>query len=163
MESFGARLAELRRQHNLTQNDIADRLNISAQAVSKWENDLTSPDIDTLLKLADIFNISTDELLGKNKIETVYLPTEQRKDINQLVFRIIVDSVDGDRVRINLPMAAVKIFVNNDSVKVFSGNKALENIDFNQIFALVEQGVIGELVSVDSADGDHVRILVESI
>ena len=163
MESFGARLAELRRQHNLTQNDIADRLNISAQAVSNWENDLTSPDIDTLLKLADIFNISTDELLGKNKIEPVYLPTEQRKDINQLVFRIIVDSVDGDRVRINLPMAAVKIFVNNDSVKVFSGNKALENIDFNQIFALVEQGVIGELVSVDSADGDHVRILVESI
>lgn len=163
MESFGARLAELRRQHNLTQNDIADRLNISAQAVSKWENDLTSPDIDTLLKLADIFNISTDELLGNNKIEPVYLPTEQRKDINQLVFRIIVDSVDGDRVRINLPMAAVKIFVNNDSVKVFSGNKALENIDFNQIFALVEQGVIGELVSVDSADGDHVRILVESI
>ncbi|MBR2826981.1 MAG: helix-turn-helix transcriptional regulator [Erysipelotrichaceae bacterium] len=163
MESFGARLAELRRQNNLTQNDIADRLNISAQAVSKWENDLTSPDIDTLLKLADIFNISTDELLGKNKIEPVYLPTEQRKDINQLVFRIIVDSVDGDRVRINLPMAAVKIFVNNDSVKVFSGNKALENIDFNQIFALVEQGVIGELVSVDSADGDHVRILVESI
>ena len=163
MESFGARLAELRRQHNLTQNDIADRLNISAQAVSKWENDLTSPDIDTLLKLADIFNISTDELLGKNKIEPVYLPTEQRKDINQLVFRIIVDSVDGDRVRINLPMAAVKIFVNNDSVKIFSGNKALENIDFNQIFALVEQGVIGELVSVDSADGDHVRILVESI
>ncbi|MBQ1303776.1 MAG: helix-turn-helix transcriptional regulator, partial [Erysipelotrichaceae bacterium] len=80
MESFGARLAELRRQHNLTQNDIADRLNISAQAVSKWENDLTSPDIDTLLKLADIFNISTDELLGKNKIEPVYLPTEQRKD-----------------------------------------------------------------------------------
>ncbi|MBQ2213056.1 MAG: helix-turn-helix transcriptional regulator [Erysipelotrichaceae bacterium] len=163
MESFGARLAELRRQHNLTQNDIADRLNISAQAVSNWENDLTSPDIDTLLKLADIFNISTDELLGKNKIEPVYLPTEQRKDINQLVFRIIVDSVDGDRVRINLPMAAVKIFVNNDSVKIFSGNKALENIDFNQIFALVEQGVIGELVSVDSADGDHVRILVESI
>ena len=60
MESFGTRLADLRREHNLTQNDIADRLNISAQAVSKWENDLTSPDIDTLLKLSDIFNISVD-------------------------------------------------------------------------------------------------------
>ena len=62
MESFGARLAELRRQNNLTQNDIADRLNISAQAVSKWENDLTSPDIDTLLKLADIFTSTVMEI-----------------------------------------------------------------------------------------------------
>ncbi len=161
MESFGTRLADLRREHNLTQNDIADRLNISAQAVSKWENDLTSPDIDTLLKLSDIFNITVDELLGKKKQEPVYIPTERRKDINKMVLRITVESVDGDRVRVNLPMAAVRIFLNNDSAKVFSGNKALEEIDFNQIYALVEQGVIGELVSVDSADGDHVRITVE--
>ena len=160
MESFGTRLADLRREHNLTQNDIADRLNISAQAVSKWENDLTSPDIDTLLKLSDIFNITVDELLGK-KQEPVYLPAEERKDINKMVLKITVDSVSGDRVRVNLPMAAVRIFLNNDSVKVFSGNKALEGIDFNQVYALVEQGIIGELVSVDSADGDHVRITVE--
>ena len=161
MESFGTRLADLRREHNLTQNDIADRLNISAQAVSKWENDLTSPDIDTLLKLSDIFNITVDELLGKKKQEPIYLPTEERKDINKMVLRITVDSNEGDKVRVNLPMAAVKIFLNNDSVKLFSGNKALENIDFNQIYTLVEQDIIGELVSVDSADGEHVRITVE--
>ncbi|MBR2791371.1 MAG: helix-turn-helix transcriptional regulator, partial [Erysipelotrichaceae bacterium] len=136
-------------------------LNISAQAVSKWENDLTSPDIDTLLKLSDIFNITVDELLGKKKQEPIYLPTEERKDINKMVLRITVDSNEGDKVRVNLPMAAVKIFLNNDSVKLFSGNKALENIDFNQIYTLVEQGIIGELVSVDSADGEHVRITVE--
>ncbi|MBR2792922.1 MAG: helix-turn-helix transcriptional regulator, partial [Erysipelotrichaceae bacterium] len=50
MESFGTRLANIRREHNLTQNDIADRLNVSAQAVSKWENDLTSPDINTIME-----------------------------------------------------------------------------------------------------------------
>ena len=44
---------------------------------------------------------------------------------------------------------------------MFSGNKALEGIDFNQLFAMVEQGIIGELVSVESADGDHVSITVE--
>ncbi len=161
MESFGTRLADLRREHNLTQNDIADKLNISAQAVSKWENDLTSPDIDTLLKLSDIFDITVDELLGKNKKEPVYVPAEQRKDINKMVLKITVDSLAGDKVRINLPMAAVKIFLNNDSAALFSGNKALESIDFNQVYALVEQGIIGELVAVDSADGDHVRIAVE--
>ena len=161
MESFGTRLANLRREHNLTQNDIADRLNISAQAVSKWENDLTSPDLDTLVKLSDIFDISVDDLLGKKKKETVYLPAEERKDINKLMLKIRVLSVDGDRVNVNLPMAAVKVFVNNDTVNMFSGNKALEGIDFNQLYAMVEQGIIGELVSVESAEGDHVSITVE--
>ena len=161
MESFGTRLANLRREHNLTQNDIADRLNISAQAVSKWENDLTSPDIDTLLKLADIFDITVDELLGKKKKETLYVPTEERKDINKLMLRIRVLSADGDKVNVNLPMPAVKILVNNNTVNMFSGNKALEGIDFNQLYSMVEQGIIGELVSVESADGDHVSITVE--
>lgn len=161
MESFGTRLANLRREHNLTQNDIADRLNISAQAVSKWENDLTSPDIDTLLKLADIFDITVDELLGKKKKETLYVPTEERKDINKLMLRIRVLSADGDKVNVNLPMPAVKILVNNNTVNMFTGNKALEGIDFNQLYTMVEQGIIGELVSVESADGDHVSITVE--
>ena len=162
MESFGTRLADIRKEHNMTQNDIADRLNISAQAVSKWENDMTMPDIDTLVKLSDIFDMSLDELVGKQKSEPTLVPAEQRKDINKMVFRIRVVSHDGDQVRVNLPMAAVKIFINNDTANsVFVGNKALEGIDFNQIYAMVEQGIIGELVSIDSADGDHVTITVE--
>lgn len=160
MESFGTRLANIRKEKNLTQNDIADKLNISAQAVSKWENDLTSPDIETLIKLSDIFTISLDDLVGKKKSEPVYLPESERKDVNKMILRINVDSAEGDKVRMNLPMAAIKIFVNNDS-PIFSGNKALEGIDFNQIYALVEQGMIGELLTVDSADGDHVTITVE--
>ncbi|MBQ3375210.1 MAG: helix-turn-helix transcriptional regulator [Erysipelotrichaceae bacterium] len=162
MESFGTRLAEIRKEHNMTQNDIADRLNISAQAVSKWENDITMPDIDTLVKLSDIFDMSLDELVGKQKNEPVLVPEEQRKDINKMVFRIRVDSATGDRVRVNLPMAAVKIFINNDTAgHVFVGNKALEDIDFNQVYRMVEQGIIGELVCIESADGDRVTITVE--
>ena len=85
MESFGTRLAEIRKEHTMTPNDIADRLNISAQAVSKWENDITMPDIDTLVKLSDIFDMSLDELVGKQKNEPVLVPEEQRKDINKMV------------------------------------------------------------------------------
>ena len=77
-----------------------------------------------------------------------------------MVFRIKVNSADGDRVRINLPMAVVKVLVNSD-LDVISGNRALDSVDFHQLIMLVEQGVIGELVSVDSADGDHIVIIVE--
>ena len=66
-ETFGERLTKLRKEKGLTQNDIADKVGVSAQAVSKWEKDLASPDIDILLKLSEIFEISMDELLGKEK------------------------------------------------------------------------------------------------
>ncbi len=162
MESFGTRLANLRRENNLTQNDIADRLNISAQAVSKWENDLTSPDIDTLVKLSDIFNITLDELLGKQKNEPVYQPEGEKKDINKMFFRIIVDTEEGDKVRVNLPMAAVRVFVNSGMIEtMFVGNTALESIDFRQILTMAENGLLGELVSIESANGDHVTITVD--
>lgn len=162
MESFGSRLAQLRKSRNMTQEDLAECLNISAQAVSKWENDLTSPDLETLLKLAEIFGVSTDELLGRIKTEAHLAEIHEKKDINQMLLHIDVDSADGDRVRINLPMAIIKVLVESGAAMNFLGGKAsLENIDWKQIMNLVEQGVVGELISVQSADGDIVSIRVE--
>lgn len=78
-----------------------------------------------------------------------------------MLLKIIIDSGEGDKVRINLPVAVIKVFVNSETNTVISGNKALEEIDFKQLIALIEQGIIGELVSIDSADGVHVTIVVE--
>ena len=64
-ETFGQRFYRLRKARGLTQEDIAKKLNISSQAISKWENDVSLPDISLLADIADMFNISTDELLGK--------------------------------------------------------------------------------------------------
>ena len=61
METLGTRLVELRKKYNFTQADIGEKLNVSVQAVSKWENDLSLPDYDYLIKLADLFNTSIDE------------------------------------------------------------------------------------------------------
>ena len=157
METFGMRLGRIRTEDNYTQETIANKLNVTAQAVSKWENDITSPDIDTLIKLADIFNITIDELVGRasNAIATT------KKDINKMILKIIVDSNENDKVRVNLPMGIVKILVESGSVTSVVNNKSLNDIDFKQIISLVEQGIIGEIVSVDSSEGDHVRIIVE--
>ena len=66
MEStLGKRIATARKRLGLTQDQLAEKLGITAQAVSKWENDLSCPDISMLPKLADIFEISIDELLGR--------------------------------------------------------------------------------------------------
>ncbi len=60
----GERLASYRKMKNLTQQQLGDQLNISSQAVSKWENDLSEPDIATLRKLATLYGVSISDLLG---------------------------------------------------------------------------------------------------
>ena len=66
MEStIGKRIAAYRKQMGLTQDQLAEKLGLTAQAVSKWENDLSCPDITILPKLADIFGVTTDTLLGR--------------------------------------------------------------------------------------------------
>ena len=165
MEStLGKRIAALRKLKDLRQDDIAQLLDVSPQAVSKWENDQTCPDIGLLPKLAQILGVTTDELLsGKQELQEVrVLPPEERKDIKDMLLRIIVDSSDGDKVRINLPMALVEIALDmGTEMPQISGKEALKNIDLNQIMELVRQGAIGNLVEVESADGDTVRIFVE--
>lgn len=162
-ETFGQRFSRLRKNKGFTQEDVATRINITAQAVSKWENDISSPDISILPELADMLCVSLDELLGKETIQPMeILPEGQRKDINKLILRIIVDSEDGDKVRVNLPLAIVKLCIETGmSLPEVNGSKALQNVDLTQVLALAEKGVIGELVRVDSADGDHVVIVVE--
>lgn len=66
MEHFlmGKHIAALRRAKGLTQDELAERLGVSPQAVSKWENDLSCPDIMLLPRLAKIFGVTVDELLG---------------------------------------------------------------------------------------------------
>ena len=60
--NLGNKIAQLRKQNNLTQLELADKLSISYQAVSQWENSITYPDITLLPTIASIFNVSLDEL-----------------------------------------------------------------------------------------------------
>ena len=163
--TIGKRIAALRREKNLKQDDLAQMLEVSPQAVSKWENDQTCPDISLLPKLAKILGVSVDELLsGKQELQPVVtlVPEDQRKDIKDMVLRIVVDSADGDKVRVNLPMALVQLAMEMGmEMPQVSGNDALKDIDWAQVMELVRHGAMGNLVEVESADGDIVRIFVE--
>lgn len=161
--TLGKRIAQLRRQKELKQDDLAQMLDVSPQAVSKWENDMTCPDITLLPKLAEILGVTVDELLsGKKEPIAQIVPVEERKDIKDMMLRIVVDSADGDKVRVNLPLALVQVAMDMGmEMPQISGNDALKSIDLRQILELVHQGVIGNLVEVESADGDTVRIFVE--
>ena len=161
-ETFGQRFARLRKQRGLTQEELGEKLNISGQAVSKWENDASMPDVGILVQLSEILGVSLDELLGKETITTRIVPVEERKNTDDLILRIRVDSSEGDKVTVNLPMKLVKAGLKiGMKMPQISGNEALKDIDFEEIIRLVDEGLVGEIVTVESADGDHVRIFVE--
>lgn len=77
------RFKELRKTNHLTQIEFAEKLNVDQSTISKWEKDKAIPDILTLLRLSDIFNVSIDYLFGKdNPIKT--LSDEQKKLFNEI-------------------------------------------------------------------------------
>lgn len=65
-KTMGETISTLRKEKGMTQKELAEQLNITDKAVSKWERDLACPDISTLPKLAEIFGVSVDELLKNN-------------------------------------------------------------------------------------------------
>ncbi len=64
ISSIGANVRHFRRLSGLTQSALAERLNVSFQAISSWENSVTVPDVDNLCRLASVFGVSTDSLLS---------------------------------------------------------------------------------------------------
>lgn len=161
MKTLGERIAYFRRQRGLTQELLAEKCSVTPQAVSKWENDLSAPDISLLVPLADLFGISADELLGREVRKTEAVDPANI-DLSRCILRVrIVDSTDT--VNINLPLAAAEALIKGGALRVGSEgvNESLSNIDFAQIAALVRAGILGKLVDVEEAGGGKVEIWVE--
>ena len=138
-------------------------MDVSSQAVSKWENDQSCPDISLLPKLAKLLGVSVDTLLsGEEDKPAVELVSEQkRKDIKDMMLRVVIDSEDGEKVRINVPMVLLQVATETGIGMVeISGCSAIKNIDWEQIINLVRQGVVGNLLEIE-AEGNTIRIFVE--
>ena len=168
METLGKRIAHLRRERELKQDELAAKLDVSPQAVSKWENDQTCPDITALPKLSEILGVTVDELLTGKKEETLpavrMLPPDQRKNINDMILRIIAEDGNGNKARLNLPMGLVSVVLEAGfELPNMEGCPAidLKSIDFNRVMTLAHQGFVGNLIEAESADGGTIRIFVE--
>ncbi|WP_125567118.1 helix-turn-helix domain-containing protein [Companilactobacillus insicii] len=70
MNKFPAQLKKIRKEQNTTQDDLASQLFVTRQAISKWESGDSTPDLNNLIKLTDIFNVSLDTLVFGAEHET---------------------------------------------------------------------------------------------
>ncbi|MBQ2278130.1 MAG: helix-turn-helix transcriptional regulator [Clostridia bacterium] len=162
--TLGEKLSEKRRAKNMTQDDVAEKLGVTPQAVSKWENDASCPDISLLPTLASLYETTIDELLSKEAAPAVtFVPPEKRKNFNDMVFRILVQD-GGDKVKVNLPMPLVKFALETGirmgGMDISCGNADLSKIDFAALITMVENGMIGRLVEIEGEDGESVIIEV---
>ncbi len=165
METIGNRISKYRKGKGFTQEDLAGKLCVSSQAVSKWETDASCPDISLLPQLCNVLGITTDELLTGKSNKTEFFPPERRKGLEELTLRVLVNSAAGDKIKVNLPMTLVKMAVEIgvNVVPNVGGDHGdmLKSIDMEKVVQMVEQGLIGKLVEMESADGDTVEVVVE--
>ena len=84
-EKFGKFIKDIRKKHNLTQKQFADKYNVTYQAVSKWENGLNMPDTSLMKQISKDFGISMDELL-----EGEYKETKKKKTYLVIIISILI-------------------------------------------------------------------------
>lgn len=182
-ETLGRRIARLRLEHGMTQERLARELGVTAQAVSKWENDLSAPDIMSLPTLAHTLGVTVDELLGAAG-ETAATPaseptgeghepegsatmgepvaqagptTEEPPAKAHRLHIQIHDAEDGDDVNINVPLGLAGIVLRTGvGVNVFDND-----VDTKLLADAIKNGEPGTLVEVASPDGDNVTISLE--
>ena len=85
------RIRQLRQARSMSQVDLAKRLNVTKQSVSNWENDNIQPSIEMLIKLAAVFSVSTDYLLGLNVQESIDVTGLSKTAISHL--RLLADDL----------------------------------------------------------------------
>lgn len=101
MTKVAEQLKQLRVKHQLSQDALVEQLFISRQAISKWENGDTTPDLDNLVRLTEIFDVSLDELVlakpNEVKVERIYenkpLDLQKYNKLYWFIFRNIILSL----------------------------------------------------------------------
>ena len=134
------RLLQYRKKNNLSQEELAEKIGVSRQAVSKWERAEASPDTDNLVLLAEVYGVTLDELLRgeddpePNNNEKAAEPDEDTKYVksDRVSFKngIHVDAKNGDKVDISLKKGVhvdakdgTSVHIDKNGVNVFDGEK----------------------------------------
>lgn len=87
--NIGKNILDLRKQKNVTQEDLAAQLGVTATAISKWENNYTLPDILMLCALADYFDVTTDDLLGRTAVVKAAVVVAESEKLAESIIRVV--------------------------------------------------------------------------
>ena len=170
MTTIGKNIAYFRKKAGFTQEELSEIMNITSQAISKWENDLSYPDLVSTKELASALNVSIDELLNGE----VNYPIATDADAEQIARRILVICIQieaneayGTRassVTARIPVSVLLNAHNNGTLKELVGESASlvgeSAFEIETAIGMIKEGVIGTLVDAHT-EGNSIRIMVE--
>lgn len=114
-QTLGSMIAALRKEKGMTQLDLAQQLGVTDKAVSKWERDLSCPDVNSLPKLAEILGVSVDELM-----QTKIKPAEEKREWSNMV-DLILKAVPMAMGVVLVVLSVLKMELDVYSVAGFAG------------------------------------------
>ncbi len=159
-KTLGERLSAARKGKGLTQDEFARMLDVTPQAVSKWENDQSCPDILLLPKISSILGIGIEELLTGEAKES--LPKKEKPtvtDSSRLKLKIRITPVNKKPTNITVPVALVKRVAKiGNGISGILGNSSLTNSQMEEILSLAEEGGTGEILNIEADDGTVISI-----
>lgn len=156
MNTIGQNIAYFRKQKNMTQEELAEKMSVTAQAISKWECDTSYPDITVIQTLSRVLGVSVTELL-----DGIQAPA-QIKDAPQEIIdrRIVRIEVQTKETKIitRFPVPAMKKAIENGTLERLIGD---EFDEVASILGMIDAGMTGRLVDVNTSD-TQVVITVEN-
>lgn len=149
MNTIGQNFVELRKKKGLTQEELAEKMCVTAQAVSKWERDASYPDVTALSELAKVLGVSVAAIIeGEQSIPE--LKEADADAMERRVFCVRVHATNTN-VKLQFPVTALKKMMGNGVLEQMIGKE-----DYPQVSGVletaVEMGCVGPIMSVDNND-----------
>lgn len=148
MNTIGQNIAYFRKQKKMTQEELAEKMSVTAQAVSKWECDTSYPDITAIQTLSKILGVTPTELI--NGIQH----SAEIKDASQEMIdrRIVCIEVQVDETKIvtRFPVPVIKKAMENGTLESLVGKDAYSQVV--SILEMIDSGITGRLVDVNSPE-----------
>ena len=141
---FGENLKTLRKQKGFSQEELATRLHVVRQTISKWEKNLSVPDADTLIRLAEILEVSVSELLGA-KIENENTASDVAAQLSRINEQLAIKNRRSRRIWKIVAIILAAIILINIFIAVFFSVPTLnEGIQSNQPEIIDQTQIIEE-------------------
>ena len=137
---IGENLYSLRKLHHLTQEEVSERVGVSRQALAKWESGETMPDIEKCVLLAELYNVTLDELVHHTEAEMGLVVPPKGKHVFGMV-------TVGEKGQIVIPHKARKIF------HIQSGDRFIVLGDEYQGIALIKESNILNMINEVQKEG----------
>ena len=148
MNTIGQNIAYFRKQKKMTQEELAEKMSVTAQAVSKWECDTSYPDITAIQMLSKVLGVTATELIDGVKYSAEIKDAPQ-EIIDRRIVRIEVQ-VDETKIVTRFPVPVIKKAMENGTLKSLVGEDAYSQVV--SILEMIDSGITGRVVEVNSQE-----------